>query len=37
MPPNYGIRPNDGKRLAGLRKLLADPSQKELELVVGAQ
>jgi hypothetical protein len=27
MPANDGIRPNDGERLAGLRKQLADPSQ----------
>jgi hypothetical protein len=27
MPANDGIRPNDGERLAGLRKQLADPTQ----------
>jgi chromate reductase, NAD(P)H dehydrogenase (quinone) len=27
MPANNGIRPNDGERLAGLRKQLADPAQ----------
>jgi adenylate cyclase len=27
MPANNGIRPNDGERLAGLRKQLADPTQ----------
>jgi hypothetical protein len=30
MPTNDGIRPNDGKRLAGLRKQLADPTQNDL-------
>ena len=27
MPANNGIRPNDGERLAGFRKQLADPTQ----------
>ena len=27
MPANDGISPNDGERLAGLRKQLADPTQ----------
>src|SRR3974390_630663 len=27
MPSHHGIRPNDGKRFAGLRKQLADPAQ----------
>jgi hypothetical protein len=27
MPPNHGIRPNDGKRLAGRWIRLADPAQ----------
>lgn len=27
MPPNHGIRPNDGKCLAGLWKQLANPAQ----------
>ena len=30
MPANNGIRPNDGERLAGLRKQLADPTQNHL-------
>jgi hypothetical protein len=27
MPPNHGLGPNDGKRLAGFWKELADPAQ----------
>ena len=27
MPSHHGIRPNDGKRFAGLRKQLVDPAQ----------
>jgi hypothetical protein len=30
MPPNYGIGSNDGERVAGLRKQVADPTQNDL-------
>jgi hypothetical protein len=36
VPPNHGIGSNDGERVAGLRKQMADPTQKEPGEAIGA-